>query len=795
MNKFNCKVLLFQILLSLFLSYFCQSLFAQSFQPCVVKEYNEELAKTPLEGVEVYAKDAGQRVSDVEGKLTLRFLTKNIGDHVEVVEISKFGYEIFNKDAIAQWIISGESRPFQIVLCKSDRFMRIKDNYNRISSENYAKQKRKEEERLEKERQKGLLKEEEYKRKLQELQDEFDKQLVSVRPYIDHFARIDLSELSNQERNIVNLVKVGQVDSAICLYNQMHLEEQFKDNRNTYFKLNEATEMLEQEKRKSNEQRDAIILQIWNKNDLLMMKGGKENIELVEKSYKNIANQDTTYLYGLNAYIAFLFGQGRYRENLRYLYLAAKCGEREYQNDLSNMYHNIANAYSSLDENDSAKVYLSKSLEANEKYNKNDSVEYLNNLLNYYISIAQIYDEEGNPQDAEIASEKALEYAQRLYNNDKHINPSSLRMALMFAIGYNQNKPSSVIEAWNKQYHELLNSPEIVEEGDVTIEKYFAILSIVNHLISQGKTDIAKYQLKEVIKRIASLYDNNQEKYRNLLSTFNFFLGSICYSEKDFSSAQKYLEKGCQLFELEYYTNKNAQTMETIVMGLKMLGDIKSQYGYCDIADSLYESALMGCDFMHQKEYVKSNYLKSILLYDKAMNFIQCEKIDLAIKTLENKIRRDSFFQQCLPDSCSPPNDYDGRYELAKLYNKKGQYNDAKLVVVPCIEVICNQIYEVNLLYVGSLVRTMEYKKAIQTIDNFEKRLSIWKDLSLDAEWSKEFDRFEQNENIMNLLLHYKAICFYAIGKEKKAKKLWNNVRKQLPEDIYYDSPLRNVFD
>jgi len=80
----------------------CQSILAQSFQPCIIKEYNEELAKTPLAGVEVSVNDAGQRVSDSKGMLTLRFLTKNIGDHVDLVEISKLGYELFNKDAVSQ---------------------------------------------------------------------------------------------------------------------------------------------------------------------------------------------------------------------------------------------------------------------------------------------------------------------------------------------------------------------------------------------------------------------------------------------------------------------------------------------------------------------------------------------------------------------------------------------------------------------------------------------------------------------------------------------------------------------
>jgi len=171
--------------------------------------------------------------------------------------------------------------------------------------------------------------------------------------------------------------------------------------------------------------------------------------------------------------------------------------------------------------------------------------------------------------------------------------------------------------------------------------------------------------------------------------------------------------------------------------------------------------------------------------------------MDLAIESLENKIRIDSIIQQCLPDSCSPPNDSDGRFELAKLYNKKGLYNDAKLVVAPCLEVIGDQTYDVNLLYINILVRTKEYQEAIYAIDNFEKLLSIWRKLSHDKSnvLPEELMRFEQDDEKMALLLHYKAICFYALGKEKKAKKVWNNVRELLPGDLYTSSPLRKIFN
>ncbi len=757
----------------------CQSINAQTFQPCIVKEYNEELAKTPLAGVEVSVNDAGQRVSDSKGMLTLRFLTKNIGDHVDLVEISKLGYELFNKDAVAQWNISGESRPFTIVMCLSERFKKIKDNYNTISSASYAKQKRKEEERLKNEHQKGLLKEAEYKRKLQELQDEFDKQSLSVRPYIDHFARIDLSELSNQERDIVKLVKTGQIDSAICLYKQLHLEEHFKENRNSYSKLNEATEMLEQAKKKSNEQRDTIFQQIRRKNDVLMMQGGKENLKLVEKSYKEIADNDTTFLYGLSAYSSFLSDHHRNRENLRYLHLMEKCGEREYHNYLSSMYSSIAFTYFRLNENDSAKAYYAKSFEANDKYNKNDSVEYLQNLSNYYVVMAQIYNREGDSQKAEIASEKAVEYAQRLYRIDKQNNTSALRMALMFAMSYNQNKPSSVIDEWNKQYQDLLYSSVTVEEGYEIIDILFGTMGQVNQFLSQGKTNMAKRILKDAIYRLQPLYDKDEQKYGNPLSLFSFFLGSLYYEEKDFTTAQTYLEKGQQIQRLEYSYNHVSQTMEPIVMGLMMLGDIKSNFGYREEADSLFASALEACDLISRKEEpYKPDVAKITILYSQFSHFSRYKEMDLAIKTLERILQLDSIVQQNIPDSCAPPYEWVSRYELAKLYYQKKQFVEAKNILIPCMilysdDVTPEQMHDAQLLFVDLLIKSEKYEGALEFIGAMD----------------------EENESDKILLLHHKAICYYALGKEKKAKKIWNSILHNIPEDLYNNSPFKSLFD
>ena len=87
-------------------------------------------------------------------------------------------------------------------------------------------------------------------------------------------------------------------------------------------------------------------------------------------------------------------------------------------------------------------------------------------------------------------------------------------------------------------------------------------------------------------------------------------------AEKDYSTAQTYLEKGQKLLRLDYKNNLDNQTLEPIFMGLMMLGDIKSNYGYREEADSLFKSAIDVCGLISQKEEpCKPDIMKVTILY------------------------------------------------------------------------------------------------------------------------------------------------------------------------------------
>ena len=796
MNTINIKQMrptfIGLVIIGLFI--FNKTAYAQSYQPCIVKEYNEELAKTPLAGVEVSADDAGQRVSDAQGKLTLRFLTKNVGDRVKGVKTTKLGYEVFNTDAIAQWNISGKSRPFIIVMCKSERLKKIKDNYNSISSTSYAKQKRKEELLLERELRAGKLKEAEYKRKLQILQDEFDKQEISVRPYIDHFARIDLSELSNQEQNIVRLVKSGEIDRAISLYKRMHLEERFKENRTSFKKLHEASTMISEAIELCNEQRDTILHQIRCRNDVLMMQGGKENLSLVEKSLKEIAENDTTYLYGLSAYSEFLADHHRYRERVRYLHLMARCCEQECYQNISSIYSDIASNYFFLNENDSANIYIAKSLDANETYNRNEPTEYLTNLSTCYITLAQIYNNEGDLQNAEKTSEKGLEYAQQLYSINKKHHASLLKMAILFAISFNQSKSDLDIEALQNQYNDLLFSQENDKDDIDDMDILFGTLGRVNQYLQKGKTDNAKRCLKDTIYKILPLYEKDEQRYRNVLGLFYFSLGSLYYNEEDFSQAHLFLSKGKQLVECEYEINHSSQTIEPIIIGLTMLGETNSHLGYREEADSLFERALSLCNYMategsieslvvssddiFNRGPIKPYLVKSAILYSQFEHLKRYGDNETAINALEEKVRTDSIIKIHIPDSLIVPNEWIGRYELSKLYYERDKFEDSKRVLLPCLteysdDITKKQMEEVYLLFIDLLVKTKDYNQALELMKYMKGDDEIFK----------------------TKMQHYQAICLDAIGQKNEAIKIWNSIQGVLPTEVYENSPLKHKYN
>lgn len=323
------RIVTFNATVIIFLLISANALMAQTTQNGIVKEYNERLVKTPLNQVEITISNAASTVSDEQGIFSLQFRTLKPGDKVNVRRIEKIGYEIFNKEALEQWFISRDNSPFTIIMCRSDRFKRIRDNYSRVSSQSYERQLKKEEARLAAERKADRLKEAEYEAALKKLNDDFDQQLENLDNYVDHFARIDLSELSDTEARIIELVQQGEIDRAIELYEAQDLEKKYEQQITVGRKAKTAIDTLHAIRQQSLLSRDSLFASILRKNEMLRLAGGKENFEKIGVSLKSIALADTTYYSAVFEYATFANSENMFEEALRFYNMCLRLTERE----------------------------------------------------------------------------------------------------------------------------------------------------------------------------------------------------------------------------------------------------------------------------------------------------------------------------------------------------------------------------------------------------------------------------------------------------------------------------------
>ena len=294
--------------------YFCFSQsYAQTIQNGVIQEYNERAKKTPLGGVELNVRSAGSTVSDGNGNFKLQFLTLKPGEKVNVRRVEKLGYEIFNKEAVEQWNINPKE-PFVIIMCSSERFKKIRDNYERVSSESYARQLKKEEAALAKLKADGKLQEVEYKKQLYELRENYEKQLDNLDNYVDRFSRIDLSELSIVEQKIIELVQQGKIDEAIAKYEEQNYVDKYTKEVAQIKEVSSAIDKLSDIKVSKEQSRDTLLAAINRQVETLKLAGGKENYERIHVILRDVAFSDTTNAECMIKYGIFLAEQNMLKD-------------------------------------------------------------------------------------------------------------------------------------------------------------------------------------------------------------------------------------------------------------------------------------------------------------------------------------------------------------------------------------------------------------------------------------------------------------------------------------------------
>jgi len=241
------------------ISFFCYvTLFAQSVQQVQVLEYLGKEQKRPLKGVSLTVQNAASTISDQQGKLSLQFRTLKAGEAVQVRRIDLAGYEIFNQEAVDAWTISPK-QTFILILCKSERFKALCDQYTAAASSSYERQLSKEKAALEKLRQDGKIRQQEYAEQLESIENQYNEQLDNLENYVDRFARIDLSEISEEEQQIIELVQQGNIDEAIHRYEELNLLSKYQQQSADIQQVRLTQEQLQDLGAQKQASRDSLL--------------------------------------------------------------------------------------------------------------------------------------------------------------------------------------------------------------------------------------------------------------------------------------------------------------------------------------------------------------------------------------------------------------------------------------------------------------------------------------------------------------------------------------------------------
>ena len=266
---------------------------AQAVQQGQALLYHGRDAKTPLAGVSVTAANAASVMSDEGGKFTLRFRTLKVGDQIQFRRIEMNGYEVMNTEALEVARIAGNSNGdaasdevLKIVLCSTEELAALRDGYHTKAAERYQQQLDKAQQEVEKLKQDGKIREEEYNQLMDALEERYNQQLETLDTYVDKFARIDLSELDAFEQEIIALVQEGRFDEAIARYDDQHLTERLQQGVAEQRQLSHDVKTLDTAIEAKTDEAERLEQSIDKQIELLRKVGGEENLKKIEELEK-----------------------------------------------------------------------------------------------------------------------------------------------------------------------------------------------------------------------------------------------------------------------------------------------------------------------------------------------------------------------------------------------------------------------------------------------------------------------------------------------------------------------------
>lgn len=586
---------------------------AKTVQTGVVREYKGKAKKTALAGVELQVYPAQSTASDRNGNFRLEFLTLKPGERINVRRIEKEGYEIFNKDALEQWNLN-PTAPFMIVMCRSNMFKQLKDTYYKNSGERYARQYRKAQDELKRLKEQNKIQQKEYIERLEQLEQEYGRQLENLDNYVDRFARIDLSEISPVEQEIIELVQAGKIDEAIAKYEELNAKAKLLDGISKRKEVGEAISTLAEVDRNLAADNDTLYAVVERQIQTLQL-GGAENNDKIRRLYCDIADADTTNIGWLIDTGNFLYEYAAdHQAALGYFHKALASAEAQHgpqSEEVAKVLNNLGVVCNELGEFSKALDHLQRALDIRLAVLGEE-----NNLTaTTYNNIGNTYLVSGDPN-------KALEYFQKAFDINQKVLDSD---APEIAISYND-----IGNAWcglgdyakGLEYFE--NALEIQKKnyGD----GHLHVAATINN-IGYLQSMLGNYQdALECHQKALSIQEKIVGPGHPDIAISNNNIGSAYYHIGDLAKARDYFSKALEI-RIKAFGERHPSVGESynnVGLTLTDMGDFESALIYLETGLEIKESVYEGDNEDIAISYINLGGLYSDLSdFQKALEYQQ----------------------------------------------------------------------------------------------------------------------------------------------------------------------------
>lgn len=618
--------------------------FSQTVQRGVVVEYNAEKKATPLSNVEIVVANAGSTVTNEKGEFTLRFRQLKPGDHVVVRRIMKVGYEIFNKEAIEQWYISGDDVPFVIELCKSTYLQNSRNQMIDQADKRLVAQFEKDKKQLSIDLKHNSISKEEYEKRLNKLTRDYENKLSNIDTYIDRFVRIDLSSLDDNEKKIMAYVQEGDYDKAIELYEKEQLIHKLKQQDQNLKRFDEASAQFSQKEKELNDMRNQIRNSVFRQIDLLRMQGGEQAHDKITGLYRDLAMADTTNTLNMLYYGRQLASQADYDGAMGVYKTIGHVAKRE--NDSINLLR--AECYQAkqlvlLGRITEGVTMMEHSLPLYEKLRvqQSDTMSYLYDEVEFRQTLGTRYAMQSRYELANEQYSKAYANLRSLRNESNSPALESQYAAFLVQSAANMSRSK-----WGSHSVQNIQEGIRVLEGLYSQKPYYyearlafaygnlGMVCTIGDSLSNDKIELAEYAFQLSIQHYRSAVERFPAAYNRFYASQLSNLGEFYISLKQYDRALECLKesKDAWMKEPDVHSLKYAHRLSNVHYNLGNcyyhLKDMQNALKYDQIAldemEPLYDMEpdtfreRMGTRLLHL-----CNTYKALKEYEKAFSFVQ----------------------------------------------------------------------------------------------------------------------------------------------------------------------------